>query len=77
MTVRQRAEAEQLVQAAAQLQRAFWEVLLELEQVLGVRIDETRDLSDWNVDEVFECAEDDVGPISWLDASEGGQQMAD
>ncbi|MGA7522725.1 MAG: hypothetical protein WBW84_09585 [Acidobacteriaceae bacterium] len=38
-----------------------------MEQSLGVLIDETRDISDWSIDQIRSCAEDDVGPIAWQD----------
>ena len=67
MTDQQRKEAQRLLTAATELQGAFWDRLLELEQTLSVRIDASRDLSDWSIDDIYECAEDDAGPIARLD----------
>lgn len=65
----QRSEAERLFRTAVALQGAFWDSLFDLERALGVGIDESRDLSDWNVDLLREGAEDDCGRVSWLDRS--------
>jgi hypothetical protein len=50
-----RAKAEDLLAAAAQLQAEFWDALLELEGALGsIEIDGNRDLSEATVDELLE-----------------------
>jgi hypothetical protein len=64
-TRRQRSKAESLLRTTADLQGLFWDSVLELEQHLGVLIDETRDLSEWNVRQIRRCLADDLGPISW------------
>ena len=54
-----RAKAEDLLAAAAQLQAAFWDALLELEGALGgIEIDGNRDLSETTIDELL--AENDT-----------------
>jgi hypothetical protein len=60
-------KAANLLGVATDLQGRLWDALLELEETVGVRIDETRDLSDWNIEQIRRCAEDDIGPISWVE----------
>jgi len=63
----QKAAATKLLRIATTLQGAFWDALFELEQALGVDIDANRDLSEWDVESLHECVEDDAGrPASWL-----------
>lgn len=56
-----------LLKATTCLQAAFWDALLDLEQHLGLLIDETRDLSDWSLRQIRSCSADDVSRISWRD----------
>jgi hypothetical protein len=67
LTKGQRLEAEQLLRSAVALQGAFWDALLDLELVLRVNINDTRDLSDWNLDALRKGCEDDLGRVSWFD----------
>ena len=67
LTTGQRSQAEELFQMTVALQGAYWDALFELEQALSIKINEARDLSDWNIDLLRRGAEDDVGPISWVD----------
>jgi hypothetical protein len=57
-----RANAEDLLAAAAQLQAAFWDALLELEGALGgIEIDGNRDLSEASIDELLVEEDSDSG----------------
>jgi len=62
----QRTRAEDLLNRATALQGAFWDIVLELECALDVRIDTTRDLSDWDVASLYKGAADECGPASWV-----------
>jgi hypothetical protein len=56
--------AEELLAAAAQLQAAFWDALLELEGALGsIEIDGNRDLSETTIDELLAERNTDSGKI--------------
>jgi hypothetical protein len=56
-----RAKAD-LLAAAAQLQAAFWDALLELEGALGgIEIDGNRDLSEASIDELLVEEDSDSG----------------
>jgi hypothetical protein len=68
LTAVQMRDVETLRQSVVSLQHAFWDALFDLEQSLGVLIDETRDISDWSIEQIRSCAEDDVGPIAWQDS---------
>ena len=57
---------EGLLRRAADLQGAFWDAVLELECALDIRIDASRDLSDWDVKRLYNGTEDDSGPASWV-----------
>ncbi|MGC2619137.1 MAG: hypothetical protein WA414_08875 [Acidobacteriaceae bacterium] len=61
LTPRQRGEAEALLKTAAALQGRFWDAVSELEDALGVEIDENRDLSEWSVRDLYEGANDESG----------------
>lgn len=75
-TKRESPEARSLLQTAAHLQGMFWDAVLELEDHLGVLIDETRDLSDWTVRQIRSCSSDDVGPVSWRDKPAPARKLA-
>jgi hypothetical protein len=55
-----KANAEELLAAAAQLQGMFWDALSDLEDALdGIEIDGNRDLSETTIDELMEEADED------------------
>lgn len=56
--------AESLLRNVVNLQGEFWDAVLELEQLLNVSIDCTRDLSEWDVESLYLGLEDDSGPAS-------------
>ena len=49
--------AEELRQEVAGLQHAFWDLLGELEEELGVEIDSSRDLHNVTCEELIESSE--------------------
>jgi hypothetical protein len=61
LTKGQTLEAERLLRTAVALQGAFWDALFDLEQALHININDTRDLSDWNLDVLRRGCEDDLG----------------
>jgi hypothetical protein len=55
-----KANAEELLATAAELQGSFWDALTELEAALnGIMIDGTRDLSETTIEELIRDAEGD------------------
>lgn len=64
LTDQQRLAAEALLRTVVGLQGSFWDAVLELEQLLDVRIDSNRDLSEWDVERLHMGLEDDSGPAS-------------
>jgi hypothetical protein len=69
LTGGKRVQAEWMFQNVVALQGAFWDALFDLEQALHININDTRDLSDWNLDALRRGCEDDVGRVSWFDPS--------
>jgi hypothetical protein len=61
LTPRQRSGAAALLQNATVLQGTFWDAVTELEDALGVEIDENRDLSEWSIQDLYEGAKDASG----------------
>jgi hypothetical protein len=45
-----RLQAETLLERAQTIQGQYWDLLSELEEILGVEIDGTRDLNDTDID---------------------------
>lgn len=66
------AQAADLLGLVVRLQGDFWDALLELELTLDVEIDASRDLSNWDVQSLYEGLADDCGPASRVGLISGG-----
>lgn len=64
LTKSRRAVAEALLRKVVTLQGEFWDAVLELEELLDISIESNRDLSEWDVDDLYLALEDESGPAS-------------